>query len=109
MRLPAPLAERLAKIRVRFRNLPFGRRVEEPGHPDGGIANKPVGFIAGSAPLSLEQIVDQSSRVSEVLAKMSDSGSDRFHDDEPINPAGRLDDDGHKLLRSEEHTSELQS
>ena len=98
MRLPAPLAERLAKIRVRFRNLPFGRHVQEPGHADGGIANKPVGFIAGPAPLSLEQIVDQPSGISEVLAKISDAGADRFHDDKPINPAGRLDDVGHQPL-----------
>ena len=97
------LAESLAKIRVRFRNLPFGRRIEEPGHPDGGVANEPVGFIAGAAPLSLEQIVDQSSRVSEVPAKISDSGPDRFHDDKPINPAGRLDDAGHQPLVEAPH------
>ena len=53
LRLPAPLAERLAKIRVRFLNLPLGRHVEDAGDAGGGVASKPVGFIAGAAPLSL--------------------------------------------------------
>ena len=88
---------------LHIRNLPFGSYVEDPGHPDGGIANEPVGFVAGAAPLSLEQIVDQSSRVSEVLAKISDSGPDRFHDDKPINFARRLDGVGHKPLVESPH------
>ena len=95
---PAPLAEGLTKIRVRFWNLPFGPHVENPRHADRGVASEPVGFIAGAAPFSLEQIVDQPSWVREVLAKISDSSSNRLHDDESIDPAGRLDDAGHKPL-----------
>jgi hypothetical protein len=98
LRPPTPLAERLPKIRVRCRNVPPGSHVEEPSDADGAIANKPVGFIARSTPLSLEQIVNQASRIREILAKVADASSDRLHHDEPINPARRFDHASHEPL-----------
>jgi len=97
------MAKRLAEIRVRFWNLPFGPHVEKPADADGGIAKEPVGFIAGAVPFSLEQIVDHPAGVNEVPAKIPNSGSDRFHDHEPISLAGRFDDASQKPLVETPH------
>jgi len=44
----------------------------ESGGSYGGVANKPVGFIPRAVPFSLEQVVDQSSGISEVPANISE-------------------------------------
>jgi hypothetical protein len=54
-------------------------------------------------PLALKQIVDQASGISQVLAKVANAGADRFHDDEAIHPARRLDDAGHHRLVKAPH------
>src|ERR1019366_6247067 len=94
-------------IRVRFRNLPFAGHIPEPGHPDGGVANEPVGFITRTIPFSLKQVVDEPSRVSQVPAEISYSSADRFHDHKPINPAGWLDyGSHHRLVEAPHHPIE---
>src|SRR5688500_1183991 len=52
-RLPAPPAERLAKIRVRLRELRLARDVDEPTEPSDRVKEEALRFIPRAAPLSL--------------------------------------------------------
>ena len=92
------MAERLAKVRVRFRDVPFGPHVEEPRDADGRVTAKPVGFIARPGPLPLKQVVEQPSGIGDVLAKVINPRPDRFDDDEAIDFGRRLDQLAHDPL-----------
>ena len=51
--MPAPYAERLAKVRLGFGNVPARSHVEDAGNANRGIAGKAIGFIAGTIPFFL--------------------------------------------------------
>ena len=102
-RVPAPLAEGLAEIRVRLRDFPFRAHIEQAQHAHGAVAQEARGLIMGALPFFLEQVVDQPARVSEVPAEIADAGPHRFHDEEPVDPARRLDDPDHEALVKTPH------
>src|SRR5205823_9779766 len=90
-----PLPKGLAKIRIGFRNFPFGGHIENSSNAGDRVAAEAGGFSAGFSPLSLEQVVQKPSGISDVPAKIADSGSDRFDDHKPIGLRGRLYQSGH--------------
>jgi hypothetical protein len=69
---------------------------QKSGSAEDRIEKKPVGFISRAGPFSLKQVVNQSSRISDVPAEISDPGPDRLNDDESIASGGGLDHASHE-------------